>query len=109
MNYVKYHVEKKDARRNNVKYHVKKSVKLKLEDQKCMAFHLPPLAKITSQLKYPVKKYFQLYYIYIIQSFSCRGLELLLTLQLLCQSCNTVSSVWYFQICISLKYNRNFC
>ena len=64
MNYVKYHVKKRDARRNNVKYHVKKSVKLKLEDQKCMAFHLPPLAKITSQLKYPVKKYFQLYYIY---------------------------------------------
>ena len=44
MNYVKYHVKEKDARRNNAKYHVKKSVKLKLQGQKCMVFNLPPLA-----------------------------------------------------------------
>ena len=68
MNYVKYHVKKKDARRNNVKYHVKKSVKLKLQGQKCMAFNLPPLASSMFRS------------IYIIQSFSCCGLEPLLSL-----------------------------
>ena len=68
MNYVKYHVNEKDARRNNAKYHVKKSVKLKLQGQKCMAFNLPPLASSMFGS------------IYIIQSFSCCGLEPLLTL-----------------------------
>ena len=53
MNYVKYHVKEKDARRNNVKYHVKKSVKLKLQGQKCMAFNSPPLY-LASNLKSPV-------------------------------------------------------
>ena len=59
--------EKKDVRRNNVKYHVKKSVKLKLQGQKCMAFNSPPLY-LASNLKSPVnwnidhvKKYFHVY------------------------------------------------
>ena len=63
MNYVKYHVKEKDA-----KYHVKKSVKLNLQGQKCMAFNLPPLASSMFGS------------IYIIQSFGCCGLEPLLTL-----------------------------
>ena len=68
MNYVRYHVKEKDARRNNAKYHVKKSVKLKLQGQKCMAFNLPPVASSMFGS------------IYVIQSFGCYGLEPLFTL-----------------------------